>query len=539
MPRFSSASASSSTPADAPVARQQRGCLVDGGPGVADPPCPQQLDAGERGLGAVVALRRHVVERALRGVQQGVGLGPARLREEVGGGDRGELGVAAHALRGQAGEQRAERRLLAVEHQVHPVAAEQLARELPVAAELGVAHRLERVAVLGVPRRRRPVQCLDGLRRAAAQLQPQQVGEQVVVAEPRAGGVDRDDQRVRLLELVQQPRPVAAAGQRVGERAADALEDACAHQQRAHLRRLGGERLVEQVVGDRALAAGEFGDEAPRCLVAGERQRGEAQARRPALGALLQAAHVAVADRHPSPGQQLAGLLIREVQVGGADLQQLAYQAQPVQAELRVATADDDRVQPRGRRAEQLLEPVERLGRAQLVEVVEDQEDRARERVEALDQAREELVLSARRRGRERGERAVRFDRARPAQRLHDRAPEARRVPLPALDPHPRGRRRLPRARQPRRHERRLAAARRGAQQRGAPGRAAIEEREQARTGDEARDGPRCRWSVDASQPMPVRARPATRGSNAARSQRRPRTRRRSAAAARLPTCTK
>ena len=47
----------------------------------------------------------------------------------------------------------------------------------------------------------------DGRRREPPQLEPQQVGEQVVVAEPGPAGVDRDDERVRVLELLQDRAP--------------------------------------------------------------------------------------------------------------------------------------------------------------------------------------------------------------------------------------------------------------------------------------------------------------------------------------------
>ena len=48
------------------------------------------------------------------------------------------------------------------------------------------------------------------LGRLAPQLQPQQVGEELVVAKPRAPDVDRDDERVGLLELL----PAAARRRR-------------------------------------------------------------------------------------------------------------------------------------------------------------------------------------------------------------------------------------------------------------------------------------------------------------------------------------
>ena len=386
----------------------------------------------------------------------------------------------------QCGEQHAERRLLAVEEQVHPVAAEQLARELPVLAQLRVADRLDRVAPLGMPAGGEPVQPRDLARRLAAQLEPQQVAEQVVVAEPRARDVDRDDERVGLLELVQQTRTVVTAREEVGERAVDTLEDARAQQQRPDLGRLARQHLAEQVVRDRPLAAGELGDEAIGGVVAGERHRGQPQARRPALGAPVQAPDVAGGDAHPRRRHQLAGLLRGEVQVGAADLHQRAREPQPVQAELRVAPAQHERAQLRRRAGEQLLEPAQRRLRAQLVEVVEDQRDRAREPAESFAQPLQELLLPPQRGRHERGERVVGRDRAGAAQRVHDRGPEARRVGLVALDAHPRDREL--RAAQPRRQQHGLAAPGRSADQRDGRRRAAVEEGEQPRALDETCD---------------------------------------------------
>jgi hypothetical protein len=119
----------------------------------------------------VAARLRQRRQRRLSSGDAGVGLGPAGLGEHVRRGDGGELGVAVDPPGRQRGEQRAERLVLAVEQQVDPVAAEQLARQLPVAAVRRVADRLDRVAVLGVPPGREQVQLEDGLGRLALQLE--------------------------------------------------------------------------------------------------------------------------------------------------------------------------------------------------------------------------------------------------------------------------------------------------------------------------------------------------------------------------------
>ena len=220
IPRFISANASSSCADRRALALQQRGRLVDDGLDLAEAPGAQQHDRRERGPRAVAARRpaRRAAPPARR--RSAPSASPQRdSSQQVRGRDRRQLRVGPDAPRRQPGEQRAERLLLAVEQQVHPVAAEQLAGQVPVAGELRVPDRLDRVAVLGVPPGREPVQPGDRVGGAALELQPQQVGEQVVAAEPRARDVDGDDERVGVLEVLQDPRAVARArsgGRRAG-----------------------------------------------------------------------------------------------------------------------------------------------------------------------------------------------------------------------------------------------------------------------------------------------------------------------------------
>ena len=119
-----------------------------------------------------------------------------------------------------------------------------------------------------------------------------------------------------------------------------------------------------------------------------------------------------------------------------------------------------------------------------------------RQAVEPVEQAREELVLPARGRGRQRGERVVAGNGARGAQRVHHRRPEADRIGLPAVDAHPAD---VAGAVQPRRHEHRLAASRGRADQ-GHPPRA-VEHAVEARGGRRGRGG---------AQPMPAASPPST-----------------------------
>jgi hypothetical protein len=90
---------------------------------------------------------------------------------------------------------------------------------------------------------------------------PQQVGEQAVVAVPAALPVQGNQEQVGPLEVLEQLLAVRAAGDRVAERAAQALEDRGVEQETPHVRRLPLQDLPGQVVENVAVVAAEPPDE--------------------------------------------------------------------------------------------------------------------------------------------------------------------------------------------------------------------------------------------------------------------------------------
>ena len=64
-------------------------------------------------------------------------------------------------------------------------------------------YRLDNVAVLVEPLRRRAVQRGDERRGGSSQLELQQIAEQVVVPKPRPPHVERGDEGVRVLQALQ------------------------------------------------------------------------------------------------------------------------------------------------------------------------------------------------------------------------------------------------------------------------------------------------------------------------------------------------
>ncbi len=220
-----------------------------------------------------------------------------------------------------------------VEPEADPVVREHAGGQAPVPGRLGVADRLDQVPVSGVPPGSGGVQRGHVGRVAAPQLQLEQVGEQLVVAEPGPPRIGRDHERVRPLELLQDPLSARTPGQQVGQLAVHPVEHRGPQQQPAARLALAVEHLGHQVLRHRPLAAGELGREPVRIRVPGQRQRRQPQPRRPALRPLVQRPGRRIGQRYPGRLEQGPRLLRGEAQVGRADLGQLPFQPQPVQAQ--------------------------------------------------------------------------------------------------------------------------------------------------------------------------------------------------------------
>ena len=192
------------------------------------------------------------------------------------------------ASAGNSAEQRVERLAPAGHRQREVVVHEQAPGRRPITGCLIVADGLGHVSVHLVPGGRRAVQRRDGRRRHAPQLQAQQIGEQAVVAKPGPGGVECGDEGVLVLEPLEDRLGPGAAGEGIGQRPADALEDRGAQEQVAHLRRLALEHLGEEVARHGALAARELGHEPLWVRVRAQRDRRQTHTGRPSLGAFLQ-----------------------------------------------------------------------------------------------------------------------------------------------------------------------------------------------------------------------------------------------------------
>ena len=168
----------------------------------------------------------------------------------------------------------------------------------------------------------------------------------------------------------------------------------------------------------------------------GQRERGQPQPRRPALGALVQPGEALAGQRDSGGGQQLLRLLEGEAQIRAPYLPQLAGQTKPVQPEARVMAARQHHPQQRRPPRDEQFELPQRVSSVKLMQVIEHEHHRPLQRAQLGRQApNDRLPLEHRRRPSLLHER-VRADRG--ADLADHREPEALRILLPALDRHPR-----------------------------------------------------------------------------------------------------
>jgi hypothetical protein len=113
----------------------------------------------------------------------------------------------------------------AAEHEGKPPVRQDASAEIPVLGRLGVAYRLDVIAVVVKPLGSGPMQRGNLARSRAPELQCDQVGEHVVVAKPRPAWVDRGHEGVGLLQLVQLPGAARGPDQQLGQLAVDPLEN--------------------------------------------------------------------------------------------------------------------------------------------------------------------------------------------------------------------------------------------------------------------------------------------------------------------------
>ena len=164
-----------------------------------------------------------------------------------------------------------------------PCLGHQLTGELGVARLDRVADGLREVALLGIPTRGQPMQRRWLSRCHPGELVTQDASEQVVVSKPRMLVVERCQEQIGAVDLVQDARAVHPASERVGQRGADPVEHRRAEQEFPDVLGLTGEHLLAQVVDHVPVSARETFDELRAVCTVRQPQRRQLQTRCPPL----------------------------------------------------------------------------------------------------------------------------------------------------------------------------------------------------------------------------------------------------------------
>ena len=426
-----------------------------------------QLRAGHPQVEAPAPVLGNRVGEPLGHLYVRVGVVGSPLEQPRAGKHDRKLGVLGRRLRRKSRQQPADGFEPSIENQADVAVGKHARRVPPVRCRLRVPDRLGRMPMLLMPASCHAVQRVDAGGVGAAQLEPQEVGEQMVVAKPGAVRVERGDERVCLLEVEQDPLRARAAGHRVGQAPRDPVEDRGPQQELPHLRRLALQHLRHQISRDASLAAGEVTHESLRVRMPVERDRCQPQAGDPALRPLVKQGHRLVCELDLARPQQPACLLGGEAQVRCSYLGQLGREAQAVQVELGLGAARQHQAQVRGAAGDEQLQPPQRLRRLKLVKIVDHQHERLCNRTKVFKQPLDHGLAA------KSGRRTDPLDGTgcRPRERVDHRQPEVLRVSFALLDRSPRRLLREPGGVEPRAQQHRLTAARGSADQNDTVGR--------------------------------------------------------------------
>ena len=237
---------------------------------------------------------------------------------------RTQLGVATDDLGGQSIQPAPHRAQLARVEVPARGGGDEQARALEVAREERMADRLVVVPVRLVPGRRSGVQLGDLAGVERSQPGAQDLGKERVVPIPASLVVERDDQEVGALELLEARLAFGYSGDGIAQRTAQAVKDRGAQQEFLGLARQSGENLLDDIVQDVAVARPEPPHQVGMVGSAAEGDRCEPQRGSPPLGSLGELFDLRGGKLDAGRADERSRLGRREAEVLGANLEQLA-----------------------------------------------------------------------------------------------------------------------------------------------------------------------------------------------------------------------
>jgi len=213
------------------------------------------------------------------------------------------------------------------------------------------------------------------------------IAEEVVVPVPLSAIVEGDEEQVRPLEGFEGGPGVAAARHCGAQRRGQAVQDRALQQERPDIVALAVQDLVDEVVDDEAVVAGELGDERRRVVPALQGQGGKLQGGDPPFGPGFEGVHVRCGEIQCHRVVQVGRRLLRgEAEIGRTDLQELASSPQAGERPRWVRPAGDDEVQLFREVLDQEEHRLLHVEGLDEVVVVQHQDDIAGERSEVVQQ---------------------------------------------------------------------------------------------------------------------------------------------------------
>ncbi len=198
----------------------------------------------------------------------------------------------------------------------------------------------------------------------------EELGEQVMVAEPLALLVQGDDEELLALQAHQHVQAVAPAGQSVAQVGAELVQHRGLIEELLQGHRQAVDHVLGQVVSDVALGAAEAGEEGRAIRIPRQRQTGQMQRGDPPLGARVQLLEFAAAQLQRAHVAEVDfGLLQGQAQVLGLEHEGLVLDEKAARGEAGAA----DQVHVAGQTFHQVASALFQAGVANAVEVVEHQ----------------------------------------------------------------------------------------------------------------------------------------------------------------------
>ena len=283
-------------------------------------------------------------------------------------------------------------------------------------------------------------------------------------AHPCAGPIQRNQEEVARAERPQQLVGVVGADQRLRERRADSVEHRNAEHERARALVQTRQHRFAQVVDHAAVGAGELRDELCLIVCAGKRQRDEFERSGPAFGLgqqLLQIRWRQVAPE--ATAVELRCFIDVELHLSDVELEQLAPYPEPAQPQAGLLSAPDHVLDGSRRVVHEPIDDLEHIGFLDELQVVQEQDDAALDRLEVAGQHLQQRLRAGREITREVSHDGLADPRIRLLQRGDEVPHEARLVVVGFVERQPGTRNpALDQLDVPSRHQRGLAIAGRG-----------------------------------------------------------------------------